>query len=452
MATRNAPILLISCYELGHQPLGIAVPAGVLARAGIEVALNDIAIERLDEATAASALFIGISVPMHTALRLGVRVALRARELNPGAHICFFGLYAELNADYLLEHVADSCLGAEGEADLVGLVGRVIGHDMDVPGTARGTRDLDLTPERGRLLGNAHYVQVDDGHQRRPVGYTMTTRGCRHTCRHCPITPVYRGRFYAIDVDDVMADVDTLVGAGATHITFGDPDFLNGPGHARRVAAALHRRHPDVTFDYTAKVEHLARHRDLVEELNDLGSLFVVTALESMNDDVLRHLDKGHTRSMALDVIRHFRTAGMVLRPTLVPFTPWESRRSFHELLDTVAAEGLVDHIDAVQYSVRLLVPPGSALLESPALKPHLGVLDPPAFSYAWAHPDPGMDDLQRQLAAIVEAAAERGEDRVDTFLSVYRATARQEIPEAAAHHGREGGARTPGLTEAWFC
>src|SRR5262249_16726864 len=104
-------ILLISCYELGHQPLGVASPLGFLQRAGLVPAVMDIAVEPFDEEKVARARFIGISVPMHTALRLGLRVAARVREINPEAVICCFGLYAALNADYLLEHGVNYCIG-----------------------------------------------------------------------------------------------------------------------------------------------------------------------------------------------------------------------------------------------------------------------------------------------------------------------------------------------------
>src|SRR5713226_8514459 len=91
-------ILLISCYELGHQPLAAASPLGFLQRAGFAADILDISVDPFDDAKVARARFVGISVPMHTALRLGVRVAARVREINPGAVICCFGLYAALNA------------------------------------------------------------------------------------------------------------------------------------------------------------------------------------------------------------------------------------------------------------------------------------------------------------------------------------------------------------------
>src|SRR5437879_1472880 len=115
-------ILLISCYELGHQPLGAALPQAFLERAGFAPDTLDISVERFDPDKVARAQLIGISVPMHTALRLGMRVAERIREINPAAKICLYGLYAALNADYLLEHGADFCIGGECETPLVTLV------------------------------------------------------------------------------------------------------------------------------------------------------------------------------------------------------------------------------------------------------------------------------------------------------------------------------------------
>src|SRR5262249_26524642 len=97
-------ILIVSRYELRHQPLGAALPLAFLERAGFAPDALDIAVQDFDEAKVAQARLVAISVPMHTALRLGVRVAERVRDLNPAAAVCFYGLYAALNAEYLLEH------------------------------------------------------------------------------------------------------------------------------------------------------------------------------------------------------------------------------------------------------------------------------------------------------------------------------------------------------------
>src|SRR2546427_12549196 len=123
-SSRRQPgaILLVWCYELGHQPIGIALPMGFLEQAGYAPASLDIAVEKVDLERITHARFVGISVPMHTALRLGVRVAELVRGTNPSSHVCFYGLYASLNAEYLLNYVAGSVLGGENEEPLVQLI------------------------------------------------------------------------------------------------------------------------------------------------------------------------------------------------------------------------------------------------------------------------------------------------------------------------------------------
>ena len=108
-------VALISTYELGHQPFGLASPAAFLRAAGATVTCNDLAVEALDEQAIAAAALIAFYVPMHTATRLASKVAVRARALNPSAHLCFYGLYAPMNEAFLRRLGADTLLGAEFE-------------------------------------------------------------------------------------------------------------------------------------------------------------------------------------------------------------------------------------------------------------------------------------------------------------------------------------------------
>src|SRR6185369_97507 len=166
---------------------------------------------------------------------------------------------------------------------------------------------------------------------------------------------------------------------------------------------------------------HLLRHRAVLPELAALGGLFIVTAVESLSDTVLGILDKGHTRKDVGEAIAAVRAAGLTVRPTWVPFTPWTTLADYRDILDFVAAEDLVDAIDAVQYGIRLLVPPGSLLADLPAFRPHRGLLDADAFSYRWTHPDARMDALQREVAARVATAADGRESAAVTFDLVRR-------------------------------
>nr|MBA2596091.1 radical SAM protein [Chloroflexia bacterium] len=108
-------IVLISTYELGRQPFGLASPAAWLRDAGADVTCLDLAVARMDEREMAVADLVAFYVPMHTATRLAATFIERVKRLNPDAHLCFYGLYAPVNEDYLRELGADSILGGEFE-------------------------------------------------------------------------------------------------------------------------------------------------------------------------------------------------------------------------------------------------------------------------------------------------------------------------------------------------
>jgi len=453
-------ILLVSCYELGHQPLAVAMPMAFLEGAGFAAEALDISVEPFDAGRASGAGLVAISVPMHTALRLGVRVADEIRRVNPGCHICFYGLYASLNAEYLLAHCGDSVIGGEFESALVALAEALAaGRPGPVEGVhLRGHAAQPVlerlpfpVPSRGTLPRLERYAHLEKDGRKGLVGYVEASRGCLHLCLHCPILPVYGGRFFVVPEKIVLADIRQLARDGATHITFGDPDFLNGPGHSLAVVRAMHAELPSLTFDFTAKIEHILEREVLFPELRALGCAFVVSAVESLSDAVLANLEKGHTRADVPHALRIVRDAGIAFRPTWVAFTPWTSLEDYLDVFEFVEREGLIDHVDPVQFTLRLLVPPGSALLTRAAIEPYLGPLDQAAFIHRWTHPDPRMDLLQREASRLVEAAA--GGDAAATFYrlkALAHATAGLPLePEPALAPDRR---RPPRLTEAWFC
>ncbi len=457
-------VLLVSCYELGHQPLGLALPAAFLERAGFHPACLDVATQALDLKMIRRAGFVGISAPMHTALRLGLRAALIVRDANPDCHICFFGLYAILNAGYLLDRVADSIIGGEYEQPLTDLIcGLHEGKADGIEGVAaRGKpappflRRLSFPiPARSALPALDKYACLETSEGRLTAGYVEASRGCRHFCLHCPIPPVYAGRFFVVPMETVIGDIRRLAGLGARHITFGDPDFLNGPTHSLRIVKAMHEENPGLTFDFTAKVEHLVRRRDLLDEFARCGCLFIVTAAESLSDTVLRHLEKGHTRADFFEALKTVRNSGIRLRPTFVSFTPWTTLEDYLEILSVAEAEDLLDSIDPIQYAVRLLVPPGSRLLKRRDIERYLGPLELENFYYNWTHPDQRMDRLHQDVAALVEKSMSEREDPLLTYLRI------RELAESV-HEGREMDPRRLSpppyvsrplrLTEPWFC
>ncbi len=434
-------ILLVSTYELGHQPLHVASPAAALREAGHEVRAVDLSVEMLDAERAAWPDAVAFSVPMHTAMRIALRTAESLRSGRPGLPICLYGLYAQVSAETTLGHHADRLISGEYEPALVEWAGSLErGTTVDLG------RGAFRTPSRELLPPLERYAKLDVGGEERLAGYVEASHGCVHKCRHCPLPVVYDGRIRIVERDVVLADIDRLVELGARHITFGDPDFLNGRRHSLAVAREMHERHPQLTFDCTTKVEHILEFPEVWPLLAEYGCLFVVSALECVNDEILARLDKGHTTADARAAVALLRRHGIEMRPSFMPFTPWTTTADVAALLDFVAENDLIGNVDPVQYTIRLLLPEGSLLLEHPDMRPHLGAYDGERLSYGWRAADPAADELHARLSALVERSIASGDSAGRTFARV-RAEVSGE-PCAAEVSAPE----RPRLTEAWFC
>jgi radical SAM superfamily enzyme YgiQ (UPF0313 family) len=402
-------VLLLSTYDLGRQPFGIASPVAWLRRAGGDARAIDLSRDTLSPDAVAAARVVAFYLPMHTATRLALPVIDRVRAINPGATLCAYGLYAQLNETLLRERGVTTILGPEAEEELVNLVrrggsvdppsGRTQSAGTDVPPLPTLPRLRFIQPDRAGLPSLDRYATLvmPDG-TRKIVGSTDATRGCKHRCRHCPIVPVYNGQFRVVPVDVVMADVRAQVERGAAHITFADPDFFNGPAHARRIVDALHQEFPHLSYDVTIKIEHLLEHRELLPLLVTTGCAFVTSAVESVDDAVLEKLEKGHTRAGFIAAAALCRQAQLTLVPTFVAFTPWTTLASYIDLVNVVDDVGLTAHVAPVQWSIRLLVTFNSRLLELPEIQRLVGPFDPTTLTYPWAHPDPRVDALQQTM------------------------------------------------------
>jgi len=437
--------LLISTYDLGRQPFGLASPAAWLRRAGVDVTCVDTSRDQLDDEQIAAASLVAFYLPMHTATRLAAPLIARARLVNPAARLCAYGLYAPLNAEWLRQEGVQHVLGAEAEDDLVALV-----KDAGYAAPAGIARLHFIQPDRSSLPPLDRYaeLQMPDG-SRRVAGSTDASRGCKHLCRHCPIVPVYAGQFRVVPVDVVVNDIRAQVDAGAQHISFGDPDFLNGPTHARRVLDRIAAAFPGLTYDVTVKVEHLLKHRDLLPMFRDTGCLFITSAVESVNDEVLGRLEKGHSRADFFEVASLCRVAGVTLVPTFVPFTPWTTLEGYVDLLEVVEALDLVEHVAPIQLAIRLLVTARSALLDLPDIRAAIEQFDRASLIFPWRHQDARVDALQATIMALVGAHTPRG--RGETFAAI-SALAREQaaLPVRALPLRRT--TAVPTVTEPWYC
>jgi radical SAM superfamily enzyme YgiQ (UPF0313 family) len=452
-------IVLISTYELGRQPFGLASPAAWLRKRGHQVVALDLARQSLDESAVRNAGLMAIYLPMHTATRLAAQLIPSLRQHNPNAHLCCYGLYAPMNVDYLRSLGVGTILGGEFEAGLAHLAQRL---------TSDGGQKLDQQPEPFISLVRlpfevpdrsglpsiekyAHLIVPGDGY--RVVGSTEASRGCKHLCRHCPIVPVYKGIFRIVNRKVVLEDIRRQVAAGAQHISFGDPDFFNGIRHALELVEEFHREFPAVTYDVTIKIEHLRKYQQYLPKLRDTGCLFVTSAVESVDDAVLDFLDKHHTRQDFLHVVKTFRELGMTLHPTFVPFTPWTTLDAYLDLLGSLEEQALIENVAPIQLAIRLLIPEGSRMLELEEVRRVIEPFDAKSLAYPWKNADPRVDALSTIVREIAVEAEQRKESRSVTFESIWKATHAAvgwSAPTLAAALGTASG--VPFLSEPWYC
>ena len=438
-------VLLISPYELGRQPFSLAHAAALLRARDHEVVLIDLAQGSLPREGLEDFDLIGISLGMHTATRIATSLLPMLRAKAARARLVCYGVYAPPNRGLLEDLGVDVVLGPEFEDELVALTG---GEEPD-----KGAKVAFVVPDRKGLPALTRYahLQLPDG-GRKTVGFVEASRGCKYLCRHCPLVPVYEGRFRAIPRDLVIADAAQQIEEGATHLSFGDPDFLNGPTHALRLLETLHERWPHITFDATIKISHILAHRDLLPRLREYGCLFMTTAAESFDDTVLGFLDKGHTGEDIRHAVVLARQAGIAIAPTFVPFTPWTTLDGYIDLLTQVRDLGLINSVSPIQLAIRLLIPEGSYLLRIPGFRDRLKPFAEAILGYPWQNPDPRVDALQARLQTWVEHVEGGGHDRLSAFAGLWRlaheASGRKAPPLAADG----AGPHIPRLSEPWYC
>jgi hypothetical protein len=448
--------VLINPYELGRQPFALAEPAAWLKRAGFQVACIDLSLQRLDPRTLDGARLVAVYVGMHTATRIAVEAIPRIKALAPGAHLCVYGLYAPMNEMLLRGLGVGTVLGGEFEPGLLSLAERLRStgrNGAQSEPLINLSRIEFLTPDRSELPPLARYahLQMPDGSSK-VVGFAEGSRGCKHLCRHCPVVPVYQGKFRIVPVDVVMADIRSQVAQGAEHISFGDPDFFNGPTHALKLVRALHAEFPGVTFDAVIKVQHLVDHAELLTELKRCGCLFITAAVEAVDDAILETLDKHHTAADFGHAVALLRQAGVAFAPTFVAFTPWTTLEGYVELLQRLIDLDLVESVPPIQLCIRLLVPQGSYLLKLPGFRDLIQDFDAQILGYPWRHRDPRVDELQQQVQAFVASAEEAGLLRREVFTRI-RAMAHEALGMNAPPVDHLNlGSPIPHLSEPWYC
>ena len=454
-------IVLISPYDLGRQPFALAEPAAIFTRAGYEVKCLDLSQQKLTDEILAPASVVFIYLSMLTATRIASEAMPRIKKMAPKARIAVYGWYAPVNEKFLRELGVDAVFGGESEEDMLAYAGSITDpgeiEQAEHPASRETVVNLSridfMVPDRQSLPALENYSQlVMPDNSRLIMGFTETTRGCKHLCRHCPVVPVYHGRFYAIPSEIVLEDIRQQVALGAQHISFGDPDFLNGPRHAKRIIEAMHDEFPLLTYDAVIKIEHLIKFPDYLPFLRDSGCILVTTAVESVDDKILEYLDKGHTAAEFEQVVSLMSEHNIALAPTFIPFTPWTTISNYIELLNKIAELKLIMCVNPVQLSLRLLIPSGSRILELPKEETCITDFNPASLGYTWIHRDTEVDALQENIRHWTEKAENNGLSRLEIFNGIRRIALKAAGRDDSDVTEDQCGDSVPVHSESWYC
>lgn len=402
-------VLLVSNFEGGFQPMTVASAITPLVKAGFDVSVLDTYVDGIQEEMFDEPHMVAISIPLFDALFAGIEIAALVRKRNPRAHITFFGQYATINATRLAGKYSDTCVSGEWDVPLVALARHLSGDtQLMLPGivdsemAARGetvhpyiSRDEIHLPTRDMLPPLHKYpqkqVEVLLGHEA-VVGSTEIARGCHHKCLYCSVYAAYDGKVNTLEESIVLEDVRNLVKGGMTHLTFVDADFFNTKHQGIKILRQLHAEFPELTYDFTLRVDHILENKEYLTEMAGLNVKFVTSALEFPTQEVLDAVAKYTSLEDVEEAVSFLRGTGIKLNPTFIMFNPWIGLEDLAAFRAFVEKNDLDNIIDPIQYETRLHLYKGSPLLQTASVQ----ALDltEEEFHVDWKHPDPRVDEL----------------------------------------------------------
>lgn len=406
-------ILLISNFEGGFQPLTIASAAGFLNKNGFSYDVLDTYVEGIKEEKLLGKKLIAISIPLFDSVNAAIEMTKIIREVNPTAHVTYFGQHATINYKHFTDNYSDSCICGEWEYPLFLLAKNIIHAEVvELEGVytkVMAQRNISLHPYMGRkhivIPDRSQLPDIKKYPQKQvnnllgyeaTVGNTDIARGCHHKCLYCSVFAAYDGKVIMINEEVILNDVHNMVKAGITHLTFTDADFFNSKVHGIRLLKKLHELYPTLTYDFTTRIDHVLENKEKLKEMKQLNVKFITSALEFPNEEVLDAVAKNTKVADIEEAIQFLREIDIKLNPTFIMFNPWTSYEDISIFRDFIEKNNLSELVDPIQYETRLYLYKGSPLLHSPSIKKL--ELTEYEFYYEWKHPDERLDELYSSM------------------------------------------------------
>ena len=395
-------ILLISADEGDFQPLGIAGPAAYLRAAGVTVQTVDLTRESGKQVDPAE--MIAFSIAIFGSIEPPLAKAREFRASGYTGPMVFYNQYAIVQPETFLldercfvimgefEEILVECVALHAAGQSIAEAPHVYSQGGVRPGK-NFKRKRFLPPDRSGLPHLSTYARWDG----RTLGNVETMRGCAHPCAYCSVFAAYERTVIKIPEEVILADIDAVVEMGAEHITFIDADFFSTGKRGHGVVQQMKARHPDLTFDITARLDDVIRHQTLLGSFRQLGCLELTSAFEFPDESTLKILRKGITVDQMRSAVSILKETGIRLKPTFITYNPWNNLDKMQDMEGMLKRLGIEEPLDPMQSQTRLLLYKGSPLLKQAEIQ-NLKLADRGTY-YTWTHPDERVDDAYAELA-----------------------------------------------------
>ncbi len=227
-------------------------------------------------------------------------------------------------------------------------------------------QDLDSLPLPDyESFGFSHYLATNNmGYGKRkellsPVNI-VGSRSCPYRCTFCfhPSGRTYRER----SLDSVFAEIDYLLATypGINHIAMREELFASRPERIREFC----RRISAYKLYWTIQLRVDNVSAPVLEDLNQAGCFAVFLGTESMDNTVLRSMNKRVTAEQSCQVLEMAKQAGVPIRTGLIFGDKAETRESYRRTLDWYHRQDSYNTEQRRPFiTVDMLVPfPGSAI------------------------------------------------------------------------------------------
>jgi radical SAM superfamily enzyme YgiQ (UPF0313 family) len=159
-------------------------------------------------------------------------------------------------------------------------------------------------------------------------------RGCNHTCSFCSISCLYKGRYLARPVDEVIRDIEKIKSLGYNKFYLIDDNIVSNPAYLEELC----RKILPLKMKWSSQCTmNLARNESLLKLVARSGCEILSLGLESISQEGLDKLDKKWLRVIDHEkLMAAFNKAGIMVSAEIIIGTDSDTSESLKATYDFI--------------------------------------------------------------------------------------------------------------------